>query len=147
MRKLFVIQIYNLYRLTFVSPSFVIIYMKLEHPLIGMAIRKCLFKYCQERHYFLVGCPAILASRVTKRQIQLPCLPWICLMPRLVYPTLILNISSANISFPLGKMIGMVRSWIRQSWEIGSPPTCSAGRMKFCVVPISAIHMWLIHTS
>ena len=25
-------------------------YMKLEHPLIGMVIRKCLFKYCEKRH-------------------------------------------------------------------------------------------------
>ena len=48
------------------------------------------------------GYPAILALRAMKRQIQLPSLPWICLVPRLVYPTLILNIQSANISFPLG---------------------------------------------
>ena len=49
----------------------------------------------------------------------------------------------ANISFPLGKMIGML-----QSWEMGSPPTGGAGRMKlFCVVPVSAIHIRLIHTS
>ena len=50
-------------------------------------------------------------------------------------------------SFPLGKMIGMVRSRISfillsQSWEIGSPPTGGAGRMKlFCVVPVLAMHM------
>ena len=56
-------------------------HMKLEHPLIGMVIRK-----------FFVGYPAILALRAMKRQIQLPSLPWICLVPRLVYPTLILNI-------------------------------------------------------
>ena len=31
-------------------------HMKLEHPLIGMVIRKVsLFKYCQKRHYFLLG--------------------------------------------------------------------------------------------
>ena len=51
----------------------------------------CLFKYCQKRHCFFVGCPAVLALRAMKRQIQLPSLPWICLVPRLVYPTLILN--------------------------------------------------------
>ena len=48
----------------------------------------------------------------------------------------------------LGKMIGMVRlrtSFIlsSQSWEIGSPPTGGAGRMKLsCVVPASVIHIW-----
>ena len=61
-------------------------------------------------------------------------------MPRLVYPIMILNIASANIFFPLGKMIGMV--WSSQSWEIGSPPTGGAGRMKLsCVVPASVIHI------
>ena len=45
-----------------------------------------------------------------KRQIQLPSLPWSCLVPRLVYRIMILNIVSTNISFPLGKMIGTVRS-------------------------------------
>ena len=61
-------------------------------------------------------------------------------MPRLVCPILILNIVSANIFLPLGKVIEMVRlrtSFIL-SWEIGSPPTGGAGRMKLsCVVPSS----------
>ena len=30
-------------------------HIKLEHPLIGMVIRKCLFKFCQKRHCFLLG--------------------------------------------------------------------------------------------
>ena len=56
-------------------------------------------------------------------------------MSRLMYPTLILNTISTGIFFPLGKMIGMVRSRIRfilssRSWEIGSPPTGGAGTMK-----------------
>ena len=35
-----------------------------------------------------------------------------------------------------------------QSWEIGSPPTGGAGRMKLsCVVPVSVIHIWPIHIS
>ena len=61
--------------------------------------------------------------------------------------------ASTNIFFPLGKMIGMVRLRIRfiptsQSWEIGSPPTGGAGRMKLsCVVPATVIRIWLIHTS
>ena len=52
-----------------------------------------------------------------------------------------------NIFFPLGKMIGMVWSQTSfilssQSWEIGSPPTGGAGRIKLsCVVPTSVIHI------
>ena len=88
-----------------------------------------------------------MALRAMKRQTLLPSLHWICLEPRLVYPIVILNIVSANIFFPLGKMIGMVRSRTNfilssQSWEIGSPPTGGAGRMKLsCVVPASVIHI------
>ena len=52
-----------------------------------------------------------------------------------IHPIMSLNIVSTNISFPLGKMTGMVRSrtsfiMSSQSWEIGSPPTGGAGRMK-----------------
>ena len=49
--------------------------------------------------------------------------------------------------FLVGKMIGMVRSRTSfilssRSWEIGSPPTGGAGRMKLaCVLPASVIHM------
>ena len=104
--------------------------MKLEHPLIGMVIRKCVFLNIAKKTLFFVGYPAILALRAMKRQIQLPSLPWICLMPRLVYPIMILNIVSTNISFPLGKMTGMDFILSSQFWEIGSPPTGGAGRMK-----------------
>ena len=34
----------------------------------------------------------VVALGAMKRQIQLPSLSWICLVTRLVYPTLILNI-------------------------------------------------------
>ena len=67
-------------------------------------------------------------------------------MPRLVYPIMILNIVSANIFIPLGKMIGMVRlqtSFVlsSQSWKISSPPTGGARRMKLsCVIHIGHIH-------
>ena len=53
--------------------------------------------------------------------------------------------------FSLGMMIGMVRSRTSfilssQSWEIDSPPTGGAGRMKLsCVVPASVIHIGPIH--
>ena len=125
---------YIVFRLTFVSPSFTS-HEAGTHPLIGMVIRKCVFLNIAKKTLFFVGYPAILALRAMKRQIQLPSLPWICLVPRLVYPIMILNIVSTNIYFPLGKMIGTVRSRTSfilssQSWEIGSPPTGGAGSMK-----------------
>ena len=67
-------------------------HMKLEHPLIGMVIRKCFFLNVAKKDIVFVGYPAIVALRAMERQIQLPSLPWICLVTRLVYPTLILNI-------------------------------------------------------
>ena len=84
---------------------------------------------------FDFGNPIIFALESMKRQILLPRPLWICLVQRLVYPIMILNIVSASIFFPLGTvMIGMVRSrtsfilWSR-SWKICSPPTCGAGSM------------------
>ena len=68
-------------------------------------------------------------------------------MSRLVYPVMILYIISANIFYPLGKMIGLVRSrtsFIQssQSWDIGSSPTGGAGKMKLSrVVPASVKHI------
>ena len=60
-------------------------------------------KFCQWLYVF-IGYPAILALEVMKRQILLPSLLWIFLVLRLVYP-MILNVISASIFFPLGKMI------------------------------------------
>ena len=83
-------------------------HMKLEHPLIGMVIEKWVF--LPRKTLFFDGYPAKLALWAMKRQTLLPSLHWICLMPRFVYHIMILNIVSANIFFPLGKMIGMLRS-------------------------------------
>ena len=57
------------------------------------------------------------------------------LLKSIIFTFFIFFIISTNISFPLGKMIGTVRSWTSfilssQSWEIGSPPTGGAGGMK-----------------
>ena len=106
----------------------------------------CLFKFCIKNTLYFVGYPAILALRVMKGH-SAASLHWICLMPGLVYPVMILNIVSTNTFFPLGKMIELVRlqtSFIlsSRSWEIGSPPTGGAGRMKlYCIVPASVIHI------
>ena len=102
-------------------------YMNLEHPLIGMVIRKCVFfNFAQKKTLVFVAYPATLALWAMKRQTLLSSLHWICLVPRLVYLIIIVIIVSANIFFPRGKMIGMVRSRTRfilssQSWAIGSP--------------------------
>ena len=122
--------------------------MKLEHPFIGMVIRMCVFFNFAKKILFVVGHPAILVLKVTKRQTLLPNLLWVCLVSRLVYSVLILL---TNIFFPFGKIIGMVRSRISfilssQSWEIGSTLTGGAGRMKLsCVVPASVMHIRSIH--
>ena len=92
-----------------------------------------------------------MALRAMKRQTLLPSLHWICHVPRLVYPIVILNIVSANIFFPLGKMIGMVRSRTSfilsiQSWEIGSPPTGGAGWMKLFLCRARIGHTHLNHS-
>ena len=135
------IQIHCFYRLTFVSPIFTIYEA-------GTSLdwdddtKVCLFKCCQKKTV-----PSHIGLGVMKGQTLLPSLHWVCRMPRLVYPMMILNIVSTNIFFPLGKMIGTVRlrtSFIlsSQSWETGSPPTGVAGRMKLsCVVPTSVIHI------
>ena len=64
-----------------------LLYMKLEHPLIGTAIRKCVSLNIAIKTLY-VGYPAMLASGAMKRQIQLPSLLWICLVSRLVYTDL-----------------------------------------------------------
>ena len=119
---------YIIFTLTFVSPSFKV---------YGMVIRKCFFLIfiMPIKTLPFVGYPVMLALRAMKRQTLLPSLLWSCLVSRLVYLTLTLNTILTNILFPLGKMIGMVRWRISfilssQSWEIGSPPTGCAGRMK-----------------
>ena len=96
---------------------------------------------------------APLALGAMKMQTLLLSLLWICLVSRWVYQILILNTILNNIFFPLGKMIGMVRSrnnfiLLSRFWEIGSPPRGSAGRMKFfCVMPASVMHIWPIYIS
>ena len=75
----------------------------------------CLTPYNLKRNVLSATLNKIFPSFTSftmKRQTLLQCLlHWICLVPRLVYPIMILNIVSTNISFPLGKMTGTVRSW------------------------------------
>ena len=69
-----------------------LLYMKLDHPLIGMVIRKCvlILKFANI-DIICVGYPAILVLEVTKRQtLELP-------YARLVYPIMILNTVSQYI--------------------------------------------------
>ena len=119
--------------------------MKLEHPLIGMVIRKCVFFNYSNKDIILCWVPSHIGIRgnekadsATKSALDLP-------RVKVGVPNTDFNTILTNIFFPLGKMIGMV--WLRtsfilssQSWEIGSPPTGGAGRMKLsCVVPTLVI--------
>ena len=109
--------------------------MKLEHPLIGMVIRKCLFLNIAKKDIVFCWVPSHTGIKgnektdsAAKSALDLP-------RAKVGVPIMILNIVSTSISFPLGKMTGMVRSRTSfilssQSWEIGSPPTGGAGRMK-----------------
>ena len=121
------------YRLTFVSPSVAIYEAGTSLDWDGDT-KICLLKFCQKRNDSFVEYPAILALGAMKRQTLLSSLHWICLITRSVHHIIILNVS-ANIFFAFGKMIRMMRSRTSfilssQSWEIGSPPTGGAGRMK-----------------
>ena len=82
-------------------------YMKLEHPLIGVLIRKCVFFTFANK--VIIFC--LVSGRVgVGGKTLLPSLLWICLVSRLGYSILVLNIMLTGILFPIGKMIGMVRS-------------------------------------
>ena len=112
-----------------------------------MAIRKCVFLTIANKDIIFCCVPSHVgikgnekADSAAKSALDLP-------HAEVGVPYTDFKHLISNISFPLGKMIGMVRSRISfillsQSWEIGSPPTGGAGRMKlFCAVPISAIHI------
>ena len=64
------IQINIFYRLTFVSPSFVI-YRAGSSLNSDGDTKVCFFKYCPTKPIIFVGYPAMLALEVMKRQIQL----------------------------------------------------------------------------
>ena len=101
----------------------------------------CLFNFCQK--HFVVY-PAILALGLMKERADSAA------KSALDLPHAKVGVSYNDFKhcinqyiLSLGNMIGMVqlrRSFIlsSQSWEIGSPPTGGAGRMKLsCVVPAS----------
>ena len=105
--------------------------MKLEDPLIGIVIKKCVFLNFDNKDFIFLGYLAILVLEVMKTQTLLPSLHKRCHMSRLECPIVIFEI----VLFPLCKVVTMVRLRIsfilsRQSWEIGSPPTGGAGRME-----------------
>ena len=95
-------------------------YMKLEHPLIGMVIRKCVVLNFVNKDIICVRYQAMLALEVIKSGLcgQV----WNCLMSRLVYPTLILNNLFQSI-FPISSK-GSFISIIPQT---GQHTPCSYG--------------------
>ena len=121
--KLCCFQINSFYRPTFVSPSFTIYDAGTSFDWDGDT-KVCLFTFCNKKKHpkkkplFFVGCSAIMGLGVMKGKTLLPNRHWICLMPRLVYPIMILNTVSNDILFSLGKMIEMVR--LRTSFVLSS---------------------------
>ena len=73
----------------------------------------CIFLLLPIKSLYFVWYPAVLVLGAIKRQTLLPSLLWICLESRLGYSILVLNIMLTGILFPIGKMIGMVRSRTR----------------------------------
>ena len=65
-------------------------YVKLEHHVLGLVIEKCVLLNLSNKDIFLLALDAM------KRQTLLPCLLWIFLVLRMVYPIMMLNIVSVN---------------------------------------------------
>ena len=88
-----------------------------------------------------------MALRAMKRQTLLPSLHWICLVPRLVYPIVILNIVSANIfSQTLGDWNGAVASKLHSVksvlgyWQ-SSYRRCRTDEVVLCRARIGHTHL------
>ena len=67
-----------------------LLYMKLEHPLIGMAIRKCVFLNIANKYIFCLV-PGDVGIRDNEKADSAAKSALDLLVSRLVYPTLILN--------------------------------------------------------
>ena len=84
-------------------------YMKLEHPLIGIVIRRCVLNYANKEFVVVVVVVESLlevtkkADFAAKSARELP-------RAKVGVPYNVLNIVSANIFCPVGKMIGTERS-------------------------------------
>ena len=84
---------------------------------------------------FSNGCRTKLAPRVMKRQAPLPSLLWTDFTLGLIYPLLVLKITSASISFPLGKML----EW--EFWDTDRLPTEVQWRIQLSYISLLTSHI------
>ena len=120
--------------------------MKLEHPLIGMVIQKCASLNIANKHIMFCWVPSHVGIRgnekadsaakssldLPRAKVGIPYHDFKYLISQYIFSTWQDDWNGAVVN----KLI-----LSSQSWEIGSPPTGSAGRMKMsCVVPASVIH-------
>ena len=121
--------------------------MKLEHSLIGMAIRKCVFLNIANKDIIFCCVPSHVGIKGNKKadsaaksaldlphaQVGVPYTEFKHLISQYIFSTWQEDWN--------GAVANKLHS-VSQSWEIGSPPTGGAGRiMLSCVVPVSAIHI------
>ena len=122
-------------------------HMKLEHPLIGMVIRKCGFLNIAKKDIVFCWVPSHTgikgnekADSAAKSALDLP-----CAKVGVPYTDFKHLISQYIFSTWQDDWNGAVMNKLHsssQTWEIGSPPTGGAGRMKLsCVMPTSVIHI------
>ena len=88
---------------------------------------------------FYVGYPAILALRAMKMQTLLPSLPWICLVPTLVYAKVIVNIDwNGEVANKLHYVKPVLVDW-QSSYR-----RCRKDKVVLCRVRIG--HTYLTHS-
>ena len=91
--------------------------MKLEHPLIGIVIRKCVFFNFANKNIIICWVPSRIGIRGNEK-VLLSSVLWICLVPRLVYPIMVLNIVSQYI----------LSTW-QEDWNGAVAHTLNSGRL------------------
>ena len=84
--------------------------MKLEHPLIGMVIQKCVFLNIANKDIIFCWVPSHVGIRSNEKEDSADKSALELLRAKVGVAYTDLNIYSANIFFPLGNMIGTVRS-------------------------------------
>ena len=87
-----------------------LLYMKLEHPIIGMVIPKCVFLSIATKNIILCWVPSHVDIRGNEKPVSAAKSALDLPRAKFGVPFTDLKYIINNISFPLGKMIGTVRS-------------------------------------